>query len=103
MARYDVHPSGPLWGKGESPTRGAARAVEDAVLAPYVDLAQGLEKEGLRHERRALRALPVDLAMEWLDDASLRLVFSLTAGSYATAVLRELVEYVTVSAVVGEE
>ena len=103
LARYDVHPSGPLWGKGESPARGEARALEDAVMLTHTDLARGLEQEGLRQERRALRVVPVDLIMEWVDDTSLGIAFSLPSGCYATTVLRELVEYVTVSAVVGEE
>ena len=37
-----------------------------------------------------MRLLAEDLQWEWLDDATLRLAFSLPPGSYATALLQEL-------------
>lgn len=92
LASFDIHPTGPLWGQGESRAQGAARACEDAALvdddAPA--LRSGLEQEGLRQERRALRLRPDGLAWQWLDAGTLRLAFSLPPGSYATAVLHEL-------------
>ncbi|MBI3774319.1 MAG: tRNA pseudouridine(13) synthase TruD, partial [Gammaproteobacteria bacterium] len=42
----DLHPSGPLWGRGESPVRAAARALEDDVLRDYVLVRTGLEQAG---------------------------------------------------------
>lgn len=97
LARGDIHPSGPLWGAGELPTRAAARAYEEEVVAAYPALARGLEEAGLRQERRPLRVIPQELASEWLDGQRLRLTFRLPAGAYATAVLRELADYVDVS------
>jgi tRNA pseudouridine13 synthase len=93
LARQDVLPSGPLWGRDEPPTRGAVRAVEEAVAAEHADLARGLAAEGLRQERRALRLLPQEFATRWLDDTTCELCFALPAGSYATTLLRELVDY----------
>ena len=97
LAEGDIHPSGPLWGRGELPTRAAIRAQEQAIADQHPDLALGLERAGLDQERRALRVIPQDLQAEWLDDTSLRLGFSLPAGAYATALLRELAVYTTAS------
>jgi tRNA pseudouridine13 synthase len=99
----DIHPSGPLWGRGEAPPRTGVRRMEDEVLARHADLAAGLAAAGLRQERRALRLLPKDLAVEWLDTTSLRIGFQLPPGSYATAVLRELADYRVALSIVDED
>ncbi len=92
LLRSDVLPSGPLWGRGALASVGEALSVEESVLENYSDYREGLEKAGLKQERRALR-LPVDdLQWQWLDDGKhLQLNFSLPAGCYATSVLGELV------------
>lgn len=94
LSRSDILPSGPLWGRGELPSVGEALAIETSALAAYDDYREGLEKAGLKQERRALRLAVDDLQWQWLDDAaSLQLSFSLPAGCYATSVLGELVDY----------
>ena len=92
LAGFDIHPSGPLWGTGELRTSDDARALELAVLdAPdAAALAKGLERAGLRQERRALRLRPAGFSWERVADDVLRLRFSLPPGTYATAVLAEL-------------
>jgi len=87
---FDIHPTGPLWGAGELRTRHEARALEEDALADVVSmkLRAGLEGEGMKQERRALRLRPADLSWEWTGDG-LRLRFALPPGSYATVVLRE--------------
>jgi len=86
----DVHPSGPLWGRGDSPAQGEARALEAAVVATEPQLCALLETAGLEHERRALR-LPVR-DLQWsLEGEDLVLRFELTRGAFATAVLHEIV------------
>ena len=91
----DIHPSGPLWGRGEPLTGSMVRILEDAIVARDSALAQGLEAAGLRQERRALRLLPQELTLQWLDESALRIAFQLPAGCYATTLLRELVDYHT--------
>ncbi len=91
----DIHPSGPLWGRGEPLTGSLVRFLEDAIVARDSALAQGLEAAGLRQERRALRLLPQELTLQWLDESALRIAFQLPAGCYATTLLRELVDYRT--------
>jgi tRNA pseudouridine13 synthase len=87
----DVHPTGPLYGRGESPATGEALQVETDSLAPYEAWCQGLIEAGLKQERRSLRLLPGVPAWSWLEPDCLELTFSLPAGAYATSVLRELV------------
>ena len=89
----DVHPSGPLWGRGDPPTRSAVREIEMAIASEHADLARGLEAAGLEQERRALRVVPQEFKTEWLDATTLSLTFVLPPGSYATALLRELADY----------
>jgi len=89
VACFDLHPSGPLWGAGESPVAGEVDALESAVLAPFGDWTAGLARAGLKQERRALRLALPDLQAE-LRGSDLHLDFSLPAGAYATVVLREL-------------
>jgi tRNA pseudouridine13 synthase len=87
--RMDVHPSGPLWGRGESPATGTAGEVEDAVLGCAPGLVRLLEFERLDQERRSLR-LPVR-SLRWTQEAGALLVeFELPRGTFATAVLHEL-------------
>lgn len=93
LERHDIHPSGPLWGEGELPSRGETRALEEGVVAEHPPLADGLAAAGLRQERRALRLIPAGLSHQWLDPATLRLEFSLSRGCYATTVLREVANY----------
>ena len=86
----DIHPTGPLWGKGALRSSAEAAAVEMAVATAQADLCKGLETAGLEQERRSLRLIAADLNWNWLDDDSLELSFALPPGTYATAVLREL-------------
>ena len=90
LAQGDIHPSGPLWGEGEPPATDVVGALEHQVAAEHADLAEGLAKARMEHERRALRLMPKDLRWRWLDDAILELAFELPAGAYATVVVREL-------------
>lgn len=90
LAAGDVHPTGPLWGRGDPPTAGEVHALEDGVVQKHGALARGLESAGVDAARRALR-LPVrELAWEQPDAHTLVLRFFLPAGAYATTVLREL-------------
>jgi len=94
LAAFDIHPTGPLWGTGALRSTDAAHVLETAALADAESLAlrAGLERAGLRQERRSLRLRPGELAREWPEPEQLRLRFTLPAGCYATTVLAELGE-----------
>ncbi len=89
----DLHPSGPLWGEGDAPTRAQALALEEQVAAEEAVLRDGLAAAGLAHGRRPLRAIPQSLEVQWRDARTLRICFRLPPGSYATACIRSLVGY----------
>ena len=86
---FDIHPSGPLWGRGEPMTAGRALQTELAVAGELAPVAALLAGEGLEQERRALRCAVRDLRVE-ADAGALTLSFSLGKGQFATAVLREI-------------
>lgn len=88
--RLDLHPTGPLWGRGEVPTGGEVRDLEEEVAASLIGWGDGLGHFGLAQERRALRLPVPDLGWSMLP-TGLELTFTLPAGAYATAVLRELI------------
>ncbi|WP_246237729.1 tRNA pseudouridine(13) synthase TruD [Caldichromatium japonicum] len=88
----DLHPTGPLWGKGELPTRGAVQALELAVAASLTPWPEGLAVQGLHQERRPLRLMAEGLVGEQVGDC-LDLAFSLPRGGYATSLLRELIHW----------
>ena len=92
LAAFDIHPSGPLWGRGELRSAAAAKSLELDALADASSMAlrEGLERAGLEQERRALRLRPSDVAWDWPEPGVLRLRFALPPGCYATTVLAEL-------------
>lgn len=90
-ASGDISPTGPLWGEGPLRTTQAVAEIENAIAAAHRDLADGLEKNGLRQARRALLLRPSGMQSGWLAGGDLQLEFRLNSGSYATVILRELV------------
>ncbi|KAG1387670.1 hypothetical protein G6F59_016298 [Rhizopus arrhizus] len=70
LARFDIHPSAPLWGEGELRSTDAARELELAALDDEESkaLRAGLEDARLKQERRALRLRPALLQHVWLAD-----------------------------------
>lgn len=90
LARGDIHPSGPLWGQGETPARGEAAELETAIALANADLVEGLAAARMDQERRPLRLMPQQLRWRWLESDALELAFELPAGAYATVVVREL-------------
>lgn len=92
LERMDIHLSGPLWGRGERMVSGEVAALESALLEPEQFWCEGLERFGLQMERRALRIAVSDLTWNQRDDL-LELDFRLPKGCFATALLRECVDY----------
>ncbi len=93
IARHDIHPTGPLWGKGPLPTLGNIAELEKAVVNEIPVFPEGLVAAGLKQQRRALRLIPLGLVWKFIDSDTLNIRFSLPRGSFATAVLRELINF----------
>ncbi|MGZ8217596.1 tRNA pseudouridine(13) synthase TruD [Methylomagnum sp.] len=93
VADKAIHPSGVLWGVGESAATDEASAIEQAVAAELGEFCRGLEQFEVETARRPLRLCPEEMRWEFPESepATLRLSFALPAGAYATTLLRELV------------
>jgi tRNA pseudouridine13 synthase len=105
LAEGDVALTGPLWGEGISPAGGEI-GLSEALMASQI-MAQFGNEHGpkywtqhlaawrVEHDRRLLRAPLSDIYMAWHEAAGMRqleLNFTLDAGAYATALLRELID-----------
>lgn len=93
--RFEISPTGILFGSRVSWASGEPGFIEDAVIAEAGATKEALivaaKACGFRGERRALRVPLTE--PEWsLHDDVLTLSFSLPPGAYATSVLRELMK-----------
>lgn len=91
IAEFDIHPTCSLAGEGTPLLQLDAAQLEQTILQPYNSLIEGLHNARLKLAHRATRIKVEQLHWEWMDATTLKVSFSLEAGSYATSVLRELV------------
>jgi tRNA pseudouridine13 synthase len=89
--QFDIHPTGPLPGKGATKVQGAPALLETQIGSEHQLLLDGLCRAGVEHQRRALRVRPLQLTWE-LQDQALRVSFRLRRGAFATAVLHEVLD-----------
>ena len=87
----DIHTSGPLYGSGISAATDSVLALESECLKDFDVLCKGLETNGLKAERRALRARAHQLQWRWIDQSTLEISVTLQRGVYATSLLSEIV------------
>jgi tRNA pseudouridine13 synthase len=90
--QLEIHPTGPLWGRGPLEGAGAVAELEAQVGARFAAECAACEAAGMRQERRSLRLAVHELRVAE-EPAALVLHFRLGRGSFATAVLRELIEF----------
>ena len=96
LAILDLHPTGPQWGAGPSPAAGATAELENRIGEEEAVLRDWLVRAGMEHERRILR-LPIDrLTWHYPEPDILQLEFVLPPGCFATVLVRELVDLVSV-------
>ena len=92
VAACRAHPTGPLWGRDSS-----GEVSDEAIRHEWLALSgcegwqAGLEAAGVAPARRALRVIPSDLGLVELPGGGVEIRFALPRGSYATAVMREIV------------
>jgi tRNA pseudouridine13 synthase len=91
LGAFDLDVTGPLWGTGQQPVGDTTAARERAWLADEIELRAGLENAGMRAKRRPLRAAAADLAWRH-EGGDLYLTFTLARGTFATSLVRELVD-----------
>ena len=93
LKEHDIHPSGPLWGRGELLSKFEVAELENKLPDKFVVFDVGLKNARLDQDRRSLRLSVNDLQWNY-DDGNklLELSFFLPAGGYATSVLREIIK-----------
>lgn len=93
--RFEISPTGPLFGSRAPWATGVPGHIEQAVVADLGTTPESLSKAGaecgFRGERRALR-VPLNELSWSLAGSVLSVAFWLPPGSYATSVLREIVK-----------
>ena len=90
----DLHPTGPLWGEGETPATGATGKLEQELAMRESELCTWLQQAAMAQERRILRLPIAGLAWHYPAPDILQLSFVLPSGCFATAVVRELLELI---------
>ena len=98
----DIHPTGPLWGRGAPTTQGRIAELEVRVAGEFQQACSLVADAGMDQERRALRLAVRELVWE-SEPGAIVLRFRLTRGSFATTVLREMVQSDAVAEEAGEE
>ncbi|MBD3815206.1 MAG: tRNA pseudouridine(13) synthase TruD [Halothiobacillus sp.] len=97
----DIWLTGPLWGEGPSPAGECVQAEENRIAAEVLtrygaeNWSSHLHDWRVDHDRRALMAPVTGLQCEEKTEEggrNLNLSFALESGSYATALLREIIE-----------
>jgi len=90
LLRHDIHPSGPMFGIGDSIVSSDVKDMERVIFDDNTVFCDGLIKEKLESARRPLRVIPHEFNIKYLQNGCLNMSFKLQSGSYATAVIREI-------------
>ena len=86
-----INVTGPLYGEGGKKTSHIAEQIEQDIFAANEAYCKGLLAAGMKGARRSLRMIPQDLRWSYVDD-TLSLSFRLKRGSFATSLIREIVQ-----------
>lgn len=90
LAKGDIHPTVPLWGRGSGLSAGDVRDLENAVASQYPKLCQVAMAVAVSH--RASRCLPEGLTVKFETSKTIVFEFRLGKGEFATSVLREILQ-----------
>ena len=92
--RLDIHPTGPMWGRGLPASQGRVLELERTLGEQLAAASQLVEEAGMEQERRSLRLAVRGL--DWSREPDAVVVrFRLTRGSFATTVLREMFDTIS--------
>jgi tRNA pseudouridine13 synthase len=89
--RLEIHPTGPLWGRGAPSSAGRIQPLEVGIAALFPEACALVEGAGMEQERRSLRLAVRELTWQ-LEPGALLITFRLSRGSFATTVLREIID-----------
>ncbi|EKT54048.1 tRNA pseudouridine(13) synthase TruD [Providencia sneebia] len=88
----------PLPGDGDLGTQDDALAFETSNLENYSAFLDLMKSERVSSARRAIIIKPQDFQWRWIDKTTLHLQFFLRSGSFATSVVREIINQDNVDA-----
>jgi tRNA pseudouridine13 synthase len=91
LANKDIRVTAAMAGDNALPTLADALALEQPHLEQEPDLMALIRGNRMRHDRRAILLQPNNLSWSQSGD-QVTLAFSLDAGSFATSIVRELIE-----------
>ena len=93
-SQLDIHPTGPMWGRGQPKSQGRVLELESRVGGQLPAPTALVEEAGMEQERRSLRLAVRNL--EWSREPNaVVLRFRLMRGSFATTVIREIFDAVS--------
>ena len=97
LARFEISPSGPLWGKGMTQTAGSVAEVEREALQATGVSPENLATSRYRPEgaRRPFRLPVANVDVQGGTDEDgpfIRVTFDLPRGTYATIAMREIMK-----------
>lgn len=88
FAEHDIDSAASLYGSGSSQLTGQALEIEAQVFAAHADIVQCLDRQKIKRQMRAMRAVPQDFVYEYDAAAqTLELKLRLPAGCYLTSLL----------------
>jgi tRNA pseudouridine13 synthase len=90
LVEHDIQITAALCGRGNPQNTDDSLAVEQQVTDQWQLWIDGVNRAGVDRSYRAIRVLPQQMNWKISDDQHLTIEFELPAGSYATAVLREI-------------
>lgn len=95
LAEADVHISAAMWGEDPVQSSLDCASIEQSIADALPEYHTGFSQFRAKQDRRSIRLMVKNLTWQWpdsADDSDLVLSFDLPAGSYATAVLREVLQ-----------
>ncbi len=93
LQTLQISPTGPLYGLKSMNVQGQAACIENNAMSEYSEYQRLLIQQKIKADRRALRLVVGNLTITALSSDSVQLSFDLPSGCYATAVLREFIQY----------
>jgi tRNA pseudouridine13 synthase len=101
LARYqqlDIASTASLYGMGRNQITDEAQAFEEQVFAQHEDITGCLDRQGMKLQMRALRAVVDDFSYDYdAEKRNLSLKLTLPAGSYVTSMLEHFIDLKDVS------
>ncbi len=91
VASGELSITAPLPGDGELGTQEDALVFETNSLESYYSLMTLMKNERVSSTRRAMIVKPQNFQWQWIDQTTLKLNFFLNSGSFATSVVREII------------